>query len=94
MLQFQTIMSRLISEALEDNTEQMGKEISVQVSDHVIKEMDYLMRVREEREDERYKKLDETIRNSQKTRKQQAQAKKEEEKKKVGFFRVKKRQTV
>jgi len=94
MLQFQTIMSRLISEALEDNTEQMGKEISVQVSDHVIKEMDYLMRVREEREDERYKKLDETIRNSQKTRKQLALNQKVEEKKKVGFLRMKKRQTV
>ncbi len=94
MLQFQTIMSRLICEALEDNTEQMGKEISVQVSDHVIKEMDYLMRVREEREDERYKKLDETIRNSQKSRKQQAMNQKEEEKKKTGFFRMKKRQIV
>ncbi|MBQ8185068.1 MAG: MerR family transcriptional regulator [Lachnospiraceae bacterium] len=94
MLQFQTIMSRLISEALEDNTEQLGKEISVQVSDHVIKEMDYLMRVREEREDERFKKLDESIRNSQRARKQMALFKQEEEKKKVGFFRQKKRQTV
>ena len=94
MLQFQTIMSRLISEALEDNTEQMGKEISVQVSDHVIKEMDYLMRVKEEREDERFKKLDETIRNSQRTRKQLAAFQKDEEKKRVGFFRQKKRQTV
>lgn len=94
MLKFQTIMSRLIAEALEDNTEQMGKEISLQVSDHVIKEMDYLMRVREEREDERYKKLDETIRNSQKARKQSAIIQKDEEKKKVGFFRLKKRQPV
>ena len=94
MLQFQTIMSRLICEALEDNTEQMGREISVQVSDHVIKEMDYLMRVREEREDERFKRLDEAIRNSQKSRKQQAMGQKEEERKKMGFFRMKKRQTV
>lgn len=95
MLQFQTIMSRLISEALEDNTEQLGKEISIQVSDHVIKEMDYLLRVKEEREDERFRKLDETIRNSQKTRKQLALFRKGEEKKKFGLFgRQKKRQTV
>ena len=94
MLQFQTIMSRLICEALEDNTEQMGREISVQVSDQVIKEMDYLMRVREEREDERFKKLDETIRNSQKSRKQLAMSRKDEEKRRIGFPRFKKRQIV
>ena len=42
MQQFQCIMSRLISEALEDHTEKMGVEIGTQVSDQVIKEMDYL----------------------------------------------------
>lgn len=94
MLQFQTIMSRLISEALEDNTEQLGKEISIQVGDHVIKEMDYLLRMKEEREDERFKKLDEAIRNSQKTRKQLALFRKSEGKKKIGLFKMKKRQTV
>ena len=40
MQQFQCIMSRLISEALEDHTEKMGVEIGTQVSDQVIKEMD------------------------------------------------------
>lgn len=95
MQQFQTIMSRLISEALEDNTEQLGREISVQVSDHVIKEMDYLLRMKEEREDERFRRLDETIRNSQRARKQLALFQKKEEKKKAGLFgRQKKRQTV
>ena len=94
MFQFQTIMSRLISEALEDNTEQLGKEISIQVGDHVIKEMDYLLRMKEEREDERFKKLDEAIRNSQKTRKQLALFSRKEEKKKPGLFGLKKRQTV
>ncbi len=94
MLQFQTIMSRLISEALEDNTEQLGKEISIQVGDHVIKEMDYLLRMKEEREDERFKKLDEAIRSSQKARKQMALFHKGEEKKKAGLFKMKKRQTV
>ena len=95
MQQFQTIMSRLISEALEDSTEQLGKEISVQVSDHVIKEMDYLLRMKEEREDERFRRLDETIRNSQQARKQLALFQRNEEKKKAGIFgRQKKRQTV
>lgn len=70
MQQFQCIMSRLISEALEDHTEKMGRDIGFQVSGQVIKEMDYLMRMKEEREEERFKKLDEAIRSSQKARKE------------------------
>ena len=53
------------------------------------------MRVKEEREDERFRKLDETIRNSQKARKQLALFRKNGEKKRMGLFgREKKRQTV
>ena len=89
MQQFQCIMSRLISEALEDHTEKMGADISTQVSDQVIKEMDYLLRMKEEREDERFRRLDETIRNSQKARKERALVC-GEEKKKWNFFRQKK----
>lgn len=92
MQQFQCIMSRLISEALEDHTERMGVEIGSQVSDQVIKEMDYLLRMKEEREDERFRRLDETIRSSQKARKERAIFG-EEEKKKRRFFRQKKGQT-
>ena len=93
MQQFQCIMSRLISEALEDHTEKMGQEISTQVSGHVIKEMDYLLRMKEEREDERFKRLDEAIRSSQKSRKERALLKKEE-KKKRSFFGQRRGQTV
>ena len=93
MQQFQCIMSRLISEALEDHTERMGREIGTQVSGHVIKEMDYLLRMKEEREDERFKRLDEAIRSSQKSRKERALLKKEE-KKRRSFFGMKKGQTV
>lgn len=92
MQQFQCIMSRLISEALEDHTEKMGRDISDQVSGQVIKEMDYLLRMKEEREEERFKRLDESIRNSQKARKERAAVTKEE-KKKRSFFRQKKGQT-
>ena len=51
MQQFQCIMSRLIAEALEDHTEKMGCEISTQVSGQVIKEMDYLLRMKESRKE-------------------------------------------
>lgn len=67
------------------------------MSDNVLKEMDYLMRVREEREDERFKKLDETIRLTQRSRKEAAAArvearrlkkleKKEKKKSRGGLF--------
>lgn len=93
MEQFQCIMSRLIAEALEDHTEKMGQDIGTRVSDQVIKEMDYLLRMKEEREEERFKRLDESIRISQKARKERAGLERKEEKKKRSFFRQKKGQT-
>ena len=93
MQQFQCIMSRLIAEALEDHTEKMGCEISTQVSGQVIKEMYYLLRMKEEREDERFRRLDETIRNSQKSRREKAAIAKEE-KRKWNFFGQKKGQAI
>lgn len=92
MQQFQCIMSRLIAEALEDHTEKMGRELGTQVSGQVIKEMDYLLRMKEEQEEERFKRLDEAIRSSQKRRGQAAAG--TEEKRKRSFFRQKKGQTV
>jgi DNA-binding transcriptional MerR regulator len=68
MEQFQVIMNNIITNALRDNNRDLSETISGSVSDSVIKEMDYLMRLKEEREEERFKKLDETIRNAQRTR--------------------------
>ena len=67
--QFQVIMSNIITKALQDNNMLLSKEVGDRVSDNVLKEMDYLMRVREEKDDERFKRLDETIRSVQKNRK-------------------------
>lgn len=69
MQQFQVIMSNIITKALQDNNLLLSKEVGDRVSDNVLKEMDYLMRVREEKDDERFKRLDETIRSVQKNRK-------------------------
>ena len=91
MQQFQCIMSRLIAEALEDHTEKMGCEIGTQVSGQVIK--DYLLRRKEGREDEWFRRLDEIIRNSQKSRREKAAIAKEE-KRKWNFFGQKKGQAV
>lgn len=65
MEQFQEIIGNIVSKAIVDNNELLGATVSSSVSTSVIKEMDYLLRIKEEREEERFKKLDETIRSCQ-----------------------------
>ena len=65
MEQFQNILGRVVSQAIRENQQEMGKELSHQVSTQVVKEMDYLFRLQEEREETHYKKLDEQIRTVQ-----------------------------
>ena len=93
--QFQMIFGNIVLQALRENNQELSSGISERVSDSVLKEMDYLMRMQEEREDERFKKLDETIRITQRSRKEAAAAKVEarrlkkldkKEKKKRGKF--------
>jgi DNA-binding transcriptional MerR regulator len=70
MQQFQNIIKSIVSEALMENNFELGKEIGGRVSDNVLKEMDYLMKIQDEREEERFKKLDELMRTHQKNRKE------------------------
>lgn len=75
MEQFEKIIGDIVAKALRDNNAALGKDVSDRISDNVLKEMDYLMRLRDEHEEERFKQLDETIRNYQQTRKEVAAAK-------------------
>ncbi len=56
------------------NSEELTADIANNVSDHVNKELDYLFREREEADEQRFRKLDETIRNLQKARQEAAAA--------------------
>lgn len=96
MEQFQAIMDRIVSKALKESTSDLGKELSENVSENVLKGMDYLMRVQDEKEEERYKKLDAAMRSrqkiSRKERKQKLKAEKmltKKEKKKSLYFKKK-----
>ena len=60
--QFQEMMTAIVRTALEENTEALGQEVGRHVEDKVIKEMNYLMREQDEQEEERFRKLDEAIR--------------------------------
>ena len=95
--QFQEIMTRIIGKALENNNQSLSGTISNEVSDkvteRVIKQMDYVLRENEEREEERYRKLDEAIRQRQKANAEAAAALAEEsrhKKKKHRFGRKEK----
>ena len=70
MEQFQEILGSIVSKAIVDNNELLGATVSTCVSTNVIKEMDYLLRAKEEREEARYRKLDEAIRSCQKQSKE------------------------
>lgn len=62
---FKSILENLMVQALEDNNEKLSLTISDYVTSGVIKEMDYLLRIKEEREEERFKQFDRTLRDMQ-----------------------------
>lgn len=72
--QFKAAMTQMIGQAIEENNEKLSQDISRMVNDKVIKEMDYLMRVADERDEERFRQLDETIRLYQREGKDRAEA--------------------
>ena len=69
MEQFQMIIGNIVTNALQENNKSLTDEMSKNVSDSVIKEMDYLLRLKEEREEERFKKFDEMVRGLQRDNK-------------------------
>ncbi len=68
MGQFKAIMNHIIMSALKENNAALSEEISGNVSGSVIKEMNFLMRLQEEKEEERFKKFDATLRDYQRSR--------------------------
>ena len=46
--QFQTMMTHIVRNALEENNQALSREVGGQVGDKVLKEMNYLMRVQED----------------------------------------------
>lgn len=65
MQQFQSIMTQIIQNAMEENNKALSQRVSEEVTTSVVKEVDYQFRMREEREEEHYRKIDEAIRSCQ-----------------------------
>lgn len=72
MDQFKAIIAGIVAETLRENNVILGQELSDTVGNKVIKEMDYLLRMKEEAEEDRFKRLDEAIRSCQKSNKEAA----------------------
>ena len=92
VVKFNEIMSQIMEQTLKEHDEEMIENVTAKVTEGVVKEVDYLLRAQEEKEEERYRLLDETMREIQKARQQVAaevEVKEKEEKK--GFFRKKKK---
>jgi DNA-binding transcriptional MerR regulator len=64
LAQFTEMMTDIVGKAIAANSESIKKSISDEVSDHVIKELNYLMREREEAEEERFRELNDALRGS------------------------------
>ncbi len=92
MAQFRMIMSDIIGQALRENNQDLSSAVTSGVSETIVKEMDYLVREKEEKEEARYQRLDELIREIQRNRAEAAATQMElerAEKRKKSFFRKK-----
>ena len=74
LARFQEIMVDIFTEALHRSSDHLGKDISDQVSDQVVREMDYLMQLQSEKQEDHFRKLDETLRAYQKNQRGHAEA--------------------
>lgn len=89
MEQFQMVMNHIIGRAMEENSEKLSQDISYLVHDKFMKEMDYFMRVADEKEEERFKQLDDLIRIYQ--RDVESKAEVAASRTKIPFFSFKKK---
>lgn len=80
--QFQDLMTEIVANAMKAN----NGDLSDEIGDRILKEMNYLMREHQELEEDRYRKLDAAIRNKHRWKSRPEHKKKEKKK----FFAPKK----
>ncbi len=65
LAQLQSVMNRVVANALKENKDIITSSIKEEITADVMKQFDTVMREKEEREEKRYKKLDEYLRELQ-----------------------------
>lgn len=86
MEKFQEIMNHVIGQALEVNAQRLGEEIGRQVNQKLTEEFEDMVKMRDEKEEERFRQIDELIRICQR----ENQGKAEAAATKMPFFRRRK----
>ena len=61
------MMNKIVANALNENKDIITSSIKSELTSDVMRQFDTVMREKEEKEEERYRKLDETIRNLQRS---------------------------
>lgn len=74
MAQFQQIMNRILSNAIQENNELIGKTAGEHAANVVVQQIGGMTKEQEERAEERYRKLDQTLREIQLARAEAAAA--------------------
>lgn len=87
MREFQKVLVKIMGQTILEQKDYIADQISSKVSDRVAKEVDYQFRLRESEEEQRFKKLDEMIRNQQKAREEIAASRERR-----GLFRRKRKE--
>lgn len=59
--QFKEVLAEVVAEALQKNNVELSQRINYAVSDSVVREVEYLMRRKEEKEEEHFRMLDQAI---------------------------------
>lgn len=74
MEQFQQLMNRIVSNAIQENNDLIGKSAGVHAAEAMVHQISGMTKEQEERAEERYRKLDQTLREIQKARLEAAAA--------------------
>jgi len=74
MQQFQNIMNKVLAEAIRENNELIGKSAGEHAADAMASKLSVMTKEQEARAEERFRKLDETLREMQKARAEAAAA--------------------
>lgn len=84
MAQFQTMMTKIVSNSMKESIKPLSQAITANAVEDIVKQMDVIIKEKEEREEARFKKLDVTLREIQQARREIA-ASEASRKKKFGF---------
>ena len=64
MDEFRELMAGIVGNAIAQNNEELSMQITTEVQEKILKEINYLMREQDNQQEERFKKLDSAIRGN------------------------------